>query len=239
MKLPIFKDLILFENDDIVVVNKPPFISSLDDRNGDNINMLRLARMAYDDVQVCHRLDRETSGALIFAKNSEAYRNVSMQFEHREVTKIYHALVDGQHRFEGLQVDLPIGIGNKGVVRIDRGEGKPAETEFNTIKLFRHYSLIECRPKTGRMHQIRIHLATQRAPIMGDELYSGKPFFLSKVKRGYKLSKEQEEQPIMKRFALHAKQVGFKLPSGEAIVVDAPYPKDFDTALKMLEKFDQ
>lgn len=239
MKIPNFKDLIIFEDNDVVVVNKPPFVSSLDDRNGETINMLRLGRAVYEDIQVCHRLDRETSGALIFAKNPEAYRNVSMQFEHREVNKIYHAIVDGQHRFEGLQVDLPIGIGSKGMVRIDRAEGKPAETEFNTIQLFKHYSLLECKPKTGRMHQIRIHLATQRAPITGDDLYHGKPFFLSKIKRGYKLSKDQEEQPLMKRFALHAKQVGFKLMNGEPILVDAPYAKDFDTALKMLMKFDQ
>lgn len=239
MKIPNFKDLLLFENDDVLVVNKPPFLSSLDDRNGDTINMLRLAKAEYDDIQICHRLDRETSGALIFAKHPEAYRNVSMQFEHREVNKIYHAIADGQHRFENVLVDLPIGIGNKGVVRIDRAEGKDAETVFNTIQLFKHYTLIECKPKTGRMHQIRIHLATQRAPITGDDLYSGKPFYLSKIKRGYKLSKEQEELPIMKRFALHAKQVGFKLINGESILVDAPYPKDFDTALKMLQKFDK
>ncbi len=239
MKFPNFQDLILFENDDIVVVNKPPFISSLDDRNGDTINMLRMARQVYDDVQLCHRLDRETSGALIFAKNPEAYRNVSMQFEHREVKKIYHAIADGQHRFENMEVDLPIGIGNKGVVRIDKAEGKAADTLFNTIELFRHYTLIECQPRTGRMHQIRIHLATQRASITGDTLYGGKPLMLSKIKRGYKLSKDQEELPILKRFALHAKQVSFKLMNNEMISVDAPYPKDFETGLKMLQKFDR
>lgn len=239
MKVPVFKDLIIFENDDIIVVNKPPFISSLDDRNGDTINMLRLAKANYDDAQICHRLDRETSGALIFAKNPEAYRNVSMQFEHREVKKIYHAIADGQHRFENMEVDLPIGIGNKGVVRIDKAEGKPADTLFNTIELFKHYTLIECQPRTGRMHQIRIHLATQRASITGDGLYGGKPFYLSKIKRGYKLSKDQEELPILKRFALHAKQVSFKLMNGELVSIDAPYPKDFETGLKMLQKFDR
>lgn len=239
MKLPNFQDLILFENDDIVVVNKPPFISSLDDRNGEPINMLRLAKQMYEDAQICHRLDRETSGALIFAKNPEAYRNVSMQFEHREVKKIYHAIADGQHRFENMEVNLPIGIGNKGVVRIDKAEGKAADTLFNTLELFKHYTLIECMPRTGRMHQIRIHLATQRASIAGDALYGGKPLFLSKIKRGYKLAKDQEELPILKRFALHAKQVVFKLMNGEEILVDAPYPKDFETGLKMLMKFDR
>jgi 23S rRNA pseudouridine955/2504/2580 synthase len=88
------------------------------------------------------------------------------------------------------------------------------------------------------MHQIRIHLATQRASITGDDLYGGKPFMLSAIKRNYRLSKEQEEQPIMKRFALHARAIGFKLADGSAINIEAPYPKDFDTMLKMLQKFD-
>lgn len=239
MKIPAFSSLILFENDDFVVVNKPPFFSSLDDRNGDTVNMLKMARMEYEDIQIAHRLDKETSGALVFAKNPEAYRNISMQFEHRQVEKVYHAIVDGQHSFEQLEIDLPIAIGSKGVVRIDRAEGKRAETCFQTLELFRHYSLVECKPKTGRMHQIRIHLATQRASITGDALYGGKPLMLSKIKRGYKLSKDQEELPILKRFALHAKTIAFKLMNEEIVRVEAPYPKDFETGIKMLEKFDR
>src|SRR6187431_1377576 len=84
MKIPKFTDLILFEDDDIIVVNKPAFISTLDEREGGEINMLRLAKNYVDDAQICHRLDKETSGALIIAKNPEAYRSVSMQFEKRQ-----------------------------------------------------------------------------------------------------------------------------------------------------------
>src|SRR5471030_1453349 len=87
MKFPKFADLILFEDDDIIVVNKPPFISSLDEREGGEVNMLRLAKGYSEDAQVCHRLDKETSGALIIAKNPEAYRTVSIQFEKRQVKK--------------------------------------------------------------------------------------------------------------------------------------------------------
>jgi len=87
MKVPKFADLILFEDDDIIVVNKPPFISSLDEREGGEVNMLRLAKAYSEDAQICHRLDKETSGALIIAKNPEAYRTVSMQFEKRQVKK--------------------------------------------------------------------------------------------------------------------------------------------------------
>jgi 23S rRNA pseudouridine955/2504/2580 synthase len=238
LKYPNFKDLILFENNDYIVVNKPPFVASLDERSNADLNILRLARQYTDDAQVCHRLDKETSGALVIAKNPEAYRNLSMQFERRKVNKIYHAVVDGQYQFKDLFVDLPIlNDGNKNVT-IDRMEGKRAETYFNSIQYFKHYTLVECKPITGRMHQIRIHLATQRAAIVSDEMYKGKPVFLSSIKKGYRLSKDEEEQPIMKRFALHAKKITFKGLDENDITVEAPYPKDFATLLKLLEKFD-
>ncbi|MGZ4099340.1 MAG: RluA family pseudouridine synthase [Bacteroidia bacterium] len=238
MKFPKFADLILFENDDVIVVNKPPFLSSLDEREGGEINLLRLAKGYWDDAQICHRLDKETSGALIIAKNAEAYRAVSMQFEKRQVKKVYHAIIEGTHVFEKLLVDLPILNVGKGTVSISRQDGKRAETWFQSIKYFKHYTLVECRPVTGRMHQIRIHLATQRASIAGDEMYKGKPVFLSEIKRKYHLGKDQEEQPIMKRFALHAYEVSFKLLDGKEITIHASYPKDFETLLKLLEKFD-
>lgn len=238
MKYPKFADLILFENDDVIVVNKPPFISSLDEREGGEINMLRLAKQYSDDAQVCHRLDKETSGALIIAKNPEAYRSVSMQFERRKVKKVYHAVIDGTHVFDNLFIDLPILNVGKSTVTISRQEGKRAETWFQSLKYFKHYTLVECRPVTGRMHQIRIHLATQRASIAGDEMYKGLPVYLSKLKRKYQLGKDQEELPIMKRFALHAYEVTFKLMNDEEVTIHAPYPKDFETLLKLLNKFD-
>lgn len=239
MKYPNFKELVLFENDDYVVVNKPPFIASLDERSAPGeINILRLAKQYVEDAQVCHRLDKETSGAIVIAKHPEAYRNLSMQFERRKVDKTYHALVDGQFQFNDLLVDLPIlNDGNKNVT-IDRVEGKRAETIFNTIKHYKHYTLVACKPITGRMHQIRIHLATQRAAIAGDHLYKGKPVYLSALKKTYRLAKDQEELPIIKRFALHAKQIIFRGMNDEEIKVEAPYPKDFATLIKLLDKFD-
>jgi 23S rRNA pseudouridine955/2504/2580 synthase len=238
MKIPKFADLILFENNDLMVVNKPPFISSLDDREGGEINMLRMAKAYSADAQICHRLDKETSGALIIAKNPEAYRSVSMQFEKRQVKKVYHAVIEGTHVFEDLLIDLPILNTGKGNVSINRQEGKRAETWFKSLKFFKHYTLVECRPVTGRMHQIRIHLATQQAAIACDEMYRAKPVFLSQLKRKYHLGKDQEELPVMKRFALHAYEVTFKILSGESVTIHAPYPKDFETLLKLLDKFD-
>lgn len=239
MKYPSFKDLILFENDDYIVVNKPPFVASLDERGGSGeVNILRLAKQYSADAQVCHRLDKETSGAIIIAKTPEAYRSVAIQFEKRKVNKVYHAVVDGQFTFNELFIDLPIlNDGNKSVT-IDRKEGKRAETIFNSIKNYRHYTLVECKPITGRMHQIRIHLATQRAAIAGDDMYRGKPVFLSSIKKGYRIAKDDEELPIMKRFALHARHLVFKGLDGADIVIDAPYPKDFATLIKLLDKFD-
>ncbi len=239
MKYPNFKDLIIFENDDYIVVNKPPFVASLDERGAaGEVNILRLAKQYSADAQVCHRLDKETSGAIVIAKNPEAYRNLAMQFERRKVKKVYHAVVDGQFQFDNLFVDLPIlNDGNKNV-SIDRQEGKRAETYFNTLKHYKHYTLVECKPVTGRMHQIRIHLATQRAAIVGDHMYKGKSVFLSAIKKGYRIAKDEEELPIMKRFALHAKEIVFKGLDEQDISIEAPYPKDFATLLKLLDKFD-
>jgi 23S rRNA pseudouridine955/2504/2580 synthase len=238
MKIPRFSDLILFENNDLIVINKPPFISSLDEREGGELNILRMAKHYSPGAQVCHRLDKETSGVLLIAKNPESYRSVSMQFERRKVKKVYHAVIDGTHTFNELKIDLPIlNQGNKNVT-ISRQEGKDAVTWFNSLHFFKHYTLVECRPVTGRMHQIRIHLATQRASIAGDTMYGGKPVMLSTLKRGYHRGKDQEELPLIKRFALHARSTTFTVLNGEEITVEAPYPKDFDTLLKLLERYD-
>lgn len=232
------QDLIIFEDEDLMVINKPPFISSLDEREGGDVNILRLAKQYHSDAQICHRLDKDTSGAMIIAKNPETYRFVSMQFEHREVKKVYHAVVDGTHVFNDLIVDLPILNVGKSNVTISRTEGKRAETHFNSLTYFKHYTLIEAKPVTGRMHQIRIHLATQKASIAGDEIYGGKPVFLSQIKRKYLLTKNDEEQPIMKRFALHSREVSFNISENIHHTFTAPYPKDFAVLLKLLQKND-
>ncbi|WP_166333342.1 RluA family pseudouridine synthase [Sphingobacterium chungjuense] len=237
-KFPKFEDLIIHEDENLIVINKPPFVSSLDQREGDEVNILRLAKRYHEDAQVCHRLDKDTSGVLLIAKNPETYRAVSIEFERRRVNKVYHAIIEGTHTFDDLLVDLPIlNQGNKNV-SIDRANGKRAETFFKSIQYFKHYTLVECRPVTGRMHQIRIHLATQRASIVGDAMYKGKPVYLSQIKkRGFTMSKSQEEQPIMKRFALHSRTVAFSI-EGKDYAFEAEYPKDFATLLKQLEKFD-
>ena len=229
-----FKDMILFEDADLVLINKPPFLSTLEYRHG-KVNLLAMAREYVATAQVCHRLDKDTSGVLAIAKNPEAYRHLNMQFEHRQVGKVYHAVVDGIHNFKDELVDAPILKLDDGVVKISRSEGKPAQTWFTALRSYRYHSLIECRPVTGRMHQIRIHLAMERAPITGDDTYGGKPFLLSQVKRNYKLKKHTEEEPFMKRMALHAFSLQFDDLSGERKIIEAPYPKDFQALMRQLE----
>jgi RluA family pseudouridine synthase len=228
------EDIILYEDEDYFLVNKPPFLSTLEDRH-EPVNLLKLAREHVADAQVCHRLDKDTSGVLAIAKNPDAYRHMSLQFEKRTISKIYHAVVDGLHNFEEKLVDAPILKLDEGVVRINKREGKAAQTYFTSMRTFRMHTLVECRPITGRMHQIRIHLATLNAPITGDDTYGGKPFLLSSIKRGFNLKKQTEEQPMMKRMALHARGLRFNDLNDTPRYVEAPYPKDITALLKQLE----
>jgi 23S rRNA pseudouridine955/2504/2580 synthase len=229
-----FKDLVIWEDADYCVINKPSFISTLNDRN-DPVNILSMAREAYSDAQVCHRLDKETSGALIIAKNPEAYRHMSLQFENRSIEKVYHAVADGIHHFQNKVVEDKILKLSNGTVRIDRN-GKEAKTTFNTLHAYKGHTLIECKPLSGRMHQIRIHLANHGASITGDISYGGKHFYLSNIKKKFHLKKDTEEQPLLKRIALHAYKLTFSTLNGEKMTVQADYPKDFKVLVHQLEK---
>ena len=120
---------------------------------------------------------------------------------------------------------------------IDRQKGKDAETWFRTLQVFRGYTLVECMPITGRMHQIRIHLTCLKAPIVADVMYGGPEVYLSDLKRNYSLKKNTEELPLMRRVALHAHSLSFKLLDDSPITVEAPYPKDFGVLVKQLGNF--
>lgn len=227
-----FKSLIIFEDDDYLVINKPPQIASLEDRSSP-INIQKLAKDYHDESILCHRLDKETSGCLLIAKSEEAYRAASMAFENRKVLKTYHAVVEGLQEWRGMVVDEPLQIMSNGKVSVSF-KGKTSKTTFNSLKLFKKHSLIECLPETGRMHQIRVHLAKQGAPIVNDEMYGGKPFYLSEIKKNYKIGKYEEERPLIGRFALHA--YGLRLTGLNGIIeATAEYPKDLKVLLKQLE----
>jgi 23S rRNA pseudouridine955/2504/2580 synthase len=229
-----FAQLIVHEDNDYLLINKPPHIATLDERNSPALGILRLAKQYWAEAQVCHRLDKETSGILAIAKNPEAYRHLAMQFEHREVKKRYHAIAEGIHEFEGVSVYLPILPLSNGTVRIDREEGKDAETIFISRETFKRHTLVECWPLTGRMHQIRIHLSCLKAPIVSDVQYGGHQLYLSDLKRNFNLKKGEQEQPLIGRVALHAFSLSFTDLTGQQLNVEAPYPKDMNALVRQL-----
>jgi len=230
-----FRDIVFWEDEDYIIVDKPAHISTLEDRDSD-VNMLSLARSAFNNVKVCHRLDKGTSGVLVFARHDEAYRQLSMQFERREVCKVYHAVVNGSVQFENYIIEKPLLTTGSGRVIIDWKKGKNAITKINTIKNFRNHSLLKCQPRTGKKHQIRIHLASIGHPITSDVLYSGREVFLSSYKKNYKL-KEKAEIPLIQRVALHAFSIEFTGMNNKRIAIEIPYPKDFRVLIKQLEKY--
>lgn len=234
----VFKDLIVFENANYLAINKPPYISTLEDRN-DPLDILKLARDYHPEAQTCHRLDKETSGVLVIAKHPEAYRHFAIQLEKRQVKKVYHSVINGIHEFENLEADEPIYSTNS-KSRVDHREGKPALTLISTLETFRYHTLVKCFPVTGRLHQIRVHLAFHKASICCDPMYGGAFIYLSQLKRNFTLAKsKEEEQPLIQRVALHAHTIAFRDfgVDDQIISVDAPYPKDFAVLVKQLRKY--
>ncbi|UXP32575.1 RNA pseudouridine synthase [Reichenbachiella agarivorans] len=229
-------DIIVYEDDRYLVINKPTMISTLEDRS-DPRNILSMFREVYPEITVCHRLDKETSGALLLAKDEEAYRAAALKFEAREVNKIYHALVEGRFTEDTIQVDMGLRVAGSGRVKVDPKRGKEATTLFRAKAYYGNYTLIEAKPISGRRHQIRAHLSYLEYPICGDTYYGGLPIFLSKIKKKYKLSDDKEERPLFDRVALHAYEIEIN-PFGDKIIkVACDYPKDMDMILKKIEKF--
>ena len=230
-----FSDLIIKDFDDFTIINKPPFVSSLEDRN-DPINILSLARSVDEDYQICHRIDKETSGIIVLAKNPEAYKHFSSQLESRQVKKVYHAVIQELHKCEEFEADEPL-YTTTNRSRVEFKLGKPSLTLITTMELFKKHSLIKCFPVTGRMHQIRAHLAHHGAPIVSDLNYGGKESFLSELKRNYNFDRSGHESPMINRVALHAQSIAFKNLNDDIVEVDAAYPKDFSVLLKQLRKY--
>ena len=227
---------IAFENDDFLAVNKPPNLSCLHDRSLRS-NLLDLIRVHHEDAQLCHRIDKETSGLVLVAKNNETYKKINRLFEKRDITKTYSALVHGRHFFEKELIDLSISTTSRGKARIAGKNAKHAETLVNTSETFKSFTLVECNPITGRLHQIRVHLKAYRAPIVGDTLYGEGPSYLSDIKRNFNLKEDETERPLIGRTALHARKLSFEL-EGNVYDLEADYPKDFAVALKLMRKYD-
>lgn len=233
---------IIHEDEDIVVINKSSHILSIPDRyKPDLANVYMALREKYGDIYVVHRLDKDTSGIMVFARNEEAHRNLSKQFEERSTEKKYLALVLGvPHEKEGL-IDIGIDANpSKAGQMICTKNGKPSQTEYQLKEVFKNYALVECKILTGRTHQIRVHMKYLGFPMAVDPFYSPKSaLFLSDFKkRKFKIGKYDEEQPMLSRVPLHSYSLQFCHPSkGEKVSYQAELPKDFEAVLSQLRKW--
>jgi 23S rRNA pseudouridine1911/1915/1917 synthase len=230
----------LFETDDFIALDKPAGLLSIPDREGKEPSLKTRLRAKYGNIFTVHRLDRDTSGAIIFAKNEATHKYLSKIFEDRSVEKIYQGIVQGAPPQQQGTIDLPImeHPTKPGVMVINR-RGKASLTDYKLLETIGPYSLLEFRILTGRTHQIRIHMHSIGHPIACDDLYGdGKPIFLSSIKRNFKLSKTEEaERPLLARLALHSQLLRFTDTHGETHTIEAPLPKDLRALLQQLRKW--
>lgn len=232
---------IIVYDDDIVVVNKSSGVLSIPDRFDKTIPNLRvLLEEKFGRIWVVHRLDKETSGIMVFARNPESHKNLNQQFESQEVNKIYHAVVSGWILQDEFEIDIPLLTDPSNPSRtIPSARGKEALTLVRVLERFSIATLIECKLVTGRHHQIRVHCSAIGNPLLVDEIYgNNEAFFLSHIKRRYNLKKGEEEKPIISRLTLHSYSLEFRHPRTEELLsFTASYPKDFLALLSILRKY--
>ena len=206
---------VLFENDDVLVVDKPEGLVVIPQRDraaGSLVESLSAHRG--EKLYVVHRIDKDTSGVIVFAKDAQTHRHLNRQFEARVVEKAYLALVHGVMADDTGLIDEPLRQFGSGRVAVDPERGKPSLTEFRVLERFASHTLVEAYPKTGRRHQIRVHLYSLGHPIVGDSLYGDKT-----IQRTYP------------RLMLHAQRLRLTLPSNESLMVEAPIPESFCAVL--------
>jgi RluA family pseudouridine synthase len=205
---------LIYLDDEIIVVNKPADLAVLPDGwEPDAPYLLKILEEQYEKVWVVHRLDKITSGVMIFARTADAHRALNRQFERHEVEKVYHAIVEGNPPWDEKICKMPlrVNVGHKHRTAIDHKRGKPAETHFKVLIRGQARALLEARPLTGRTHQIRAHLSALGYPLLGDVLYGA------------------SHTDLIARPALHALSLTFTHPkSGERVIYSAPYPKDIE-----------
>ncbi len=212
---------VIYSDSALLIVNKPANLSVLPDGwEPDAPYLVQLLKEKYPELQVVHRLDKITSGVMVFARTAEAHRALNMQFERHEAQKVYHAIVVGNPPWDEhvARHKLRVNVGHSHRTMVDHAKGKPAETAFKVLKRYPGYGLIECKPATGRTHQIRVHAYALGYPLLGDILYSAPP------------------TDLIDRPALHAISLTFTHPdSVERMTFEAPYPRDFKNALRKLD----
>ncbi|NTU62057.1 MAG: RluA family pseudouridine synthase [Chloroflexi bacterium] len=212
---------ILFIDDHLLVVNKPAGLPTLPDGYDKSAPcLINLVKQQYRRVWVVHRLDKDTSGAIVFARSAEVHRALNIAFDSHEVSKVYHAITIGVPAWDEHTIDLPLRPDSDRRHRtvVDRQRGKPAVTRVCVIECFAQHALIEARPETGRTHQIRAHLAAIDLPLAGDVLYGGK-----------------DATVLLSHTALHAQSIELDHPAThQRLHVEAPYPLDLTELLDRL-----
>ena len=245
---------VLFEDEHLLAVEKPSRLLTSPDRyDPKRPNLMKLLHAGIEQgkpwakerglsyLMNAHRLDFETSGVILLAKTKPVLVALANMFGSETVLrKFYVALVHGNPAKEKFEIDArlaphPVKVG---LIRVDEKNGKRAITQFELLEKFSGYSLLQCRPVTGRTHQIRVHLRQAGLPIIADSLYGGSPLLLSRLKPGYRLKRNKIENPLMDRVALHAAGLELAHPvTGAQLVIKSPWPKDLMVALKYLRQY--
>ena len=228
-------------DENLVIFNKRSGLLVAADRyDPDAPRLDTLASEEFGKLWAVHRIDKDTSGIVMYARDADTHRDLSMAFQNREVKKTYHALVYGRPLWDQLRVDSPLQVDGDARHRtvVSKRFGKASETDFNMLGICGPYSWIEARPISGRTHQIRVHLTDCGLSIVCDPLYGGnqKPIRLSEIKRSWR-GDVFEEKPLLQRLALHAFSIEFTHPKSKEIVsFTAPYQKDMESVRKQFAK---
>ncbi len=231
---------ILLETPDWIAVNKPSGLLTIPDRHNHDLPTVKgWLEHKYGPVFTVHRIDRDTSGLLLFARNEAAHKYLSQLFESRNVEKIYLGIVLGKPISDTGTIAEPIAEhpAKNGTMVVNR-KGKMAVTHYKVLEAFNHYSLLEFNIETGRTHQIRVHAKHMGHPIAADPLYGNrKPVFLSDFKRNVKLGKfTEQENPLLSRLALHAYKIKFTDMDSKVVELEAPLYKDMRALVNQLER---
>ncbi len=235
---------ILFEDDAIVVINKPAGLAVHPPRTGRggtlaNALLFHFKQLSRPDPirpGIVHRLDADTSGVIVCAKDESAHFKLASQFERRTVSKVYLAIVRGRMKEDQGVIDKPIARhpDHYEMQRV-HPSGKSAVTEWFVLEAFKRFAYLRLAPRTGRTHQLRVHLAAINHPIVGDRLYSRRPALTRSEVQGRE--PEAGEAPLIARQALHASMLAFEHPrSGEHMTFEAPLPQDMQRTLDALRE---